>query len=370
MKVAIDVSAVPAQPAGAGVYVLRLVEALAATGDVELDVVARRDDGVRWATLAPDARVWAAAPTRRSVRLGWEQVAGGRLARRLEVDVWHGPHYTMPLRVRPAVVTIHDLTFFDHPEWHERSKVPYFRAMIRASAARAAGLVCVSRHTADRLAAVVRPRAPVAVVPHGVDHERFSPEPDPDDAGRLAAIGVRPPFVAFVGTLEPRKGVPALVRAVARLAPAHPELQLVLAGLPGWGADEIDAAVAGAPAMAGRVVRTGYVDDPTRTALLRGASVVAYPSLEEGFGLPVLEALAVGAPVVTTTGSAMEEVAGDAALLVPPGDQGALADALEAVLAGGPDVDRRRAAGPRVAARYTWEASAVGHVRAYREAAS
>jgi len=180
---------------------------------------------------------------------------------------------------------------------------------------------------------------------------------------------VRPPFVAFVGTLEPRKGVPALVRAVDRLALTHPDLQLVLAGKPGWGVDEVEAALAGAPALEGRVVRTGYVDDPTRTALLRGASVVAYPSLEEGFGLPVLEALAVGAVVVTTTGSAMEEVADGAALLVPPGDEAALAGALEAVLAGGPDVERRREAGPRTAAPYTWEASAAGHLKTYAEAA-
>jgi len=160
------------------------------------------------------------------------------------------------------------------------------------------------------------------------------------------------------------------VRAVARLAPGSPDLQVVLAGRPGWGSAEVESAIAAAPELAGRVVRPGYVDDATRTALLRGAGVVAYPSLEEGFGLPVLEALAVGGLVVTTTGSAMEEVAGDAAVLVPPGDEAALAAALEAALAAGPDGERRRAAGPRVAAGYTWAASASGHVKAYAEAAA
>ena len=104
MRVAIDVSAVPAQPAGAGVYVLRLVEALAAGGEVDLDLVARRDDGPRWAVLARGARVLAVAPERRPVRLAWEQAAGSRVARRLGADLWHGPHYTMPLRVSPAQI--------------------------------------------------------------------------------------------------------------------------------------------------------------------------------------------------------------------------------------------------------------------------
>jgi len=118
----------------------------------------------------------------------------------------------------------------------------------------------------------------------------------------------------------------------------------------------------------GRVVRPGYVEDAAVAVLLRQAAAVAYPSLEEGFGLPVLEALACGAAVVTTTGSAMEEVAGGAALLVAPGDDAGLADALEALLSGGAEADRCRRAGPPVAATYTWAASASGHLAAYRQA--
>jgi len=331
--------------------------------------VARRGDDGRWTALAPRAHIAAVAPVRRPLRLAWEQARGPGLADRLRPDLWHGPHYTMPLRATvPAVVTVHDLTFFDHPEWHERWKVRYFGRMIPASAARARALVAVSAHTAHRLEAVVRPRCPVLVVPHGVDAGRFSPEPAPDDLDRLAALGVRPPFVAFVGTIEPRKDVPALVRAMARLAPRHPEVQLVLAGGAGWGAEALDASLAAAPVLAGRVVRPGYVEDATVTALLRRAAAVAYPSLEEGFGLPVLEALASGAAVVTTTGSAMEEVAGGAALLVAPGDDAALAGALESLLAGGAEADRCRQAGPPVAATYTWAASAQGHLAAYRRA--
>jgi glycosyltransferase involved in cell wall biosynthesis len=361
IRVAVDVSAIPAQPAGAGVYVLRVVEALAARDDVSLELVARSDDGARWRALAPAAEVRAVAPGPRPLRLAWEQLAGPALAR--NADVWHGPHYTMPvLAWTPRVVTIHDLTFFDHPEWHEASKVRFFRRMIKASARWADVLVCVSDHTARRLEAVLRPEAPVVVASHGVDHERF--RPDGDDDAVLARLGVDGTFVAFVGTIEPRKAVPALVRAVARL---DPSVRLVLAGRPGWGADQVDAAIAAA-GIGDRVVRLGYVEDDVVPALLRRAAAVAYPSLEEGFGLPALEALACGAALVTTTGAAMEDVVEDAARLVAPGDDAALTEALADLVTGGPDVDRLRARGPEVAAPHTWARSAERHVEAYRAA--
>jgi len=364
LPVALDVSAVPAQPAGAGVYVLRLVEALAATRALDLELVAAVGDHRRWEHAAPEARVHAVAPGRRPVRLAWEQAQAPALARRLG-GLWHGPHYTMPLRADvPTVVTIHDLTFFDHPEWHERAKVVYFRRMIRESAQRADTLVCVSQYTAARLYDLLAPSVPVEVITHGVDHRRFRPG-DEDDLELLAGLGLRPPFVAFTGTLEPRKNVPALVRAMARLAPTHPGLQLVLAGHRGWGGAEVDAAVA-TSGLGDRVVNLGYVDDAVLPALYRQAAAVAYPSLEEGFGLPALEALACGAAVVTSSGSAMEEVAGEAALLVRPGDEAGLTEALEALLAGGPEVARLRQAGPVVAKDHTWAQAAGRQVEVYR----
>ena len=364
LPVAMDVSAVPAQPAGAGVYVLRQVEAAAFSQGLDLELVAAVGDRQRWEVAAPEARVHAVAPGRRPVRLAWEQAQAPALARRLG-GLWHGPHYTMPLRANvPTVVTIHDLTFFDHPEWHERAKVVYFRRMIRESAERADTLVCVSQYTAARLHALLSPRIPVEVITHGVDHRRFRTG-DEDDLARLGTLGVRAPFVAFTGTLEPRKNVPALVRAMARLAPAHPELQLVLAGHRGWGGAEVDATVA-TSGLDERVVNLGYVEDEVLPALYRQAAAVAYPSLEEGFGLPALEALACGAAVVTSSGSAMEEVAGGAALLVRPGDEGGLTEALEALVAGGSEVEDLRRAGPVVAKGHTWAAAAERQLEVYR----
>ncbi len=367
MRLLLDVSAVPSRPVGAGVYAVNLARELTAAG-LDVHLAARCSDGERWAELAPAATVHAVAPDRRPARLAWEQLGAPGLARRVRPDVWHGIHYTMPLRVDvPCVVTVHDLTFFDHPEWHERSKVAFFRPMLRLSATRAAALVAVSRHTAARLEAVLTPDAPVVVAPHGVDHHRFRPG-RLDDAGDLAVLrdlGVRRPYVAFQGTIEPRKDLPTLVDAFADAARGRPDLRLVLAGRDGWRTGAVRHAIERS-GVATRVLRPGYTPNAAVPALYRQAEVVAYPSLEEGFGLPALEALACGSPLVSTLGSAIEEVVDDAALLVPPGDVASLAGALDALLRDTALADTFRAAGPRRAADATWYRSAQQHIDAYR----
>ena len=370
MRVLVDVSSVPHQPVGAGMYVVELVSALDRSGEVELSLLARADDPDRWVDLAPSATVHAVAPTSRPARLVWEQVRGPRLATELGIDVWHGPHYTRPLRATvPSVVTVHDLTFFDHPEWHERTKVAYFQRVIPPAVRNASAIVAVSAFTASGVRDRFDPVAPVYVAPHGVDHDRFRTDADADtDAERLRTIGVRSPYVAFVGLLEPRKNVPALVEAFARVSADRPNLRLVLAGGDGWGARAVRHAVA-TSGVASRILRPGYVPAATVPALLRNAEIVAYPSLTEGFGLPALEALACGATLVSTTGSAVEEVAGDAALLVPPGDVDALASALDWLLADPHARIDLSLRGPARAADYTWDASAAIHLEAYRHAA-
>jgi glycosyltransferase involved in cell wall biosynthesis len=386
VRVSVDVTAVPASPVGAGRYTIDLVGALAARRDVALALWCRRGDASRWQSVVipnappgtppgsgpvtpPDVR--AVAPRPRPVRLAWEQVRLPGLLRSASVVVHHGPHYTMPRRSEvPCVVTIHDLTFFDHPEWHERSKVWVFRRAIREAARRADALVCVSAQTASRLQERLSPRSRVFVVPHGVDHRRFRPD---DDAGADEKIrhglGVRPPYVVFLGTIEPRKAAGVLLRAFDLVAPARPDLSLVLVGRSGWGAGDVDRALADMHSGA-RVRRLGYVPDEALPALLRGAAAAAYPALDEGFGLPALEALACGAPLVTTLGTPMAELARDCATLVAPGAVDELAEALRMVIDRGSAIEVLRRRGLAVAATYTWEASAAGHMAAYRAAAS
>lgn len=369
VRVLIDVSAVPDEPVGAGMYIMNLVAALDAGAEVDLELLARRGDRARWRKTAPRARVHAEVPSFRPLRLAWEQFGGPRLARARSVDVWHGPHYTLPLRFDGAqVVTVHDMTFFEHPEFHERAKVAFFQRMIRASVARARVIVAVSDDTARRLQRILEPSAPVVVAPHGVDRSRFRPSADASvidaDLEALAAVGVVPPFLAFVGTLEPRKNVPGLIEAFSRSAAHHPGLSLAIAGRAGWGARDVDHAIRQSH-LGDRIRLLGYAAPDLLPRLYRQAAAVVYPSHAEGFGLPALEALACGAPLVTTAGTPMAEVAGDAAVLVTAGDGRMLAEAVERVLTDDGLSARLREGGPRVAGRYSWGVCARAHLDAY-----
>jgi len=355
MRVLLDARPIPAHRLGVAQYVLRLV-ALAARR-CELEVLAKASDV---GDIDAPTRVVRDLP--RPLRLAAEATWDGWRVNRLRPDVFHGVHYALPPGLRvPATVTFHDATILTMPEVHERSKQLWFQRAIPTGIRRADRVICVSESA--RQGAIDHAGADPArthTVPLAVDHDRYRPTDGPrPEAVRRVCDG---PYVLWVGALEPRKDVPTLVDAFERIAADVPHA-LVLMGPDAWGAEAITDRIARSP-VADRIVRTGWVDEDDKPGWYQHAEAFAYPSLAEGFGLPVLEALACGVPTVTTTGSACEEVAGDAALLVAPGDAGALADALLRAL--GPDSGRLRAAGPAQAARYTWEATADGTVDVWR----
>jgi glycosyltransferase involved in cell wall biosynthesis len=368
LRVSLDVTAIPTNPAGAGRYVVELARHLAFREKMDLLTLTRKADGQRWRDLNADISVKPVAPNARPLRLLWEQISMPAVLNRIGARVHHGPHYTLPERSKiPAVVTIHDMTFFDHPEWHEKAKVKFFQRAIRVATEKAQALVAVSDDTAVRL----RERfgdVEVTVIPHGVDHARFKPEIDPTDVALLRSFEIPSRYVAFVGTLEPRKDVPSLLAAFDRVAAREPDLFLVLAGGRGWH-DQQFINARKQMKFGSRVLQTGFVPDSLIPPLLRNAVAVAYPSLAEGFGLPALEALACGAPLVTTTGSAMQEVVGDAALLISPGDVEALTEALTRLLNDETEAKRLRTRGPEIAAPYTWATTAGRHEELYRRVA-
>lgn len=366
MRLGLDVSAVPPQVAGAGRYIVELARRLPGHG-VTTTLVTRRSDVDRWRAWSPESTLASVVPDGRAPRLVYEAWKLGMGPAASGVDVWHSPHYTMPhRRVRPTVVTIHDLTFFSNPEWHERSKVTFFRRAILYAAQHADVLISVSDFTARQLDQLIPDHAPVVVAPHGVDLDTFRLGDD-HDGERLAGLGlaVDTPYVFFLGTFEPRKGLDVLLDAFEVVSNADPDVELWLAGQVGWGVEELESRIARHPASR-RIRRLGFVDEAVLPALLRRARCVAYPSRGEGFGLPVLEALACGSLVVTSSGTVMSEVAGDDAVFAAPGDASALASALLTQL--DRDDDERRTLGQRARSRaehFTWEASMTMHLSAY-----
>lgn len=371
MRLLVDATAVPDDRGGVGRYVDDLVPALVRAGaDV---VVACRPSGVgALASSGAQVHEVADALDRRPVRLAWEQVGLPALARRVRPDVLHSPHYTLPVAAGvPVVVTLHDATFFSDPQWHLPVKARFFRAATRVAAARADALVVPSAATRDAVLAAVPAAARRAdrfhVAWHGVDRAVFRPVDDEQRRAVLARVGVATPPVVFLGTLEPRKNVVALVDGWVRAcAGVQDPPALVLAGARGWD-ETIDAAVARVPEHL-QVVVPGYVPLDDLAGLLGGAVVVAYPSLGEGFGLPVLEAMACGAAVLTTRRLSLPEVGGDAVAYTDP-DARSIGDALARLLAdpaGRVDLGRRALAR---AALFTWDASARVHLAAFEGAA-
>ena len=323
-------------PGGTGRYTAELLPALTATappGWTVSAVTARHAGGLpgaRELPLPPRALVAA-------WQLGLPLWPGG--------DAVHAPTPLAPPRVprdRTLTVTVHDTVPWTHPDTLTPRGVRWHRAMIARAAERATGLVVPTRAVADDLATRVAVRAPVTVAGHGVA-EVFTRSDLPD------LPGLPPRFVLAVGTVEPRKGVDVLIRAMERVG-----VPLVLAGQPGWGG--LDPVALAGDRVDVRVL--GRLGDRELAAVLRRAAVLAAPSLAEGFGLPVLEAMAAGVPVVHSDAPALVEVAGGAGLRVPRGDAAALADALNEVLSSPQRaadlVDRGRA----VATAFSWRRAA------------
>jgi glycosyltransferase involved in cell wall biosynthesis len=370
LRVLVDATGVPADRGALGRYVDGLIGALGTTG-IELAVACQLADEERYRRLAPEAAI-VAGPVglgHRTERLAWEQSGLPLVAQRVSADVLHMPYYSMPLRAGlPTVVTVHDITFFTDPERYTVTSARSLKSATMTAASQATRLIVPSNATRDELVRMldVDP-AKIDVAYHGVDHNLFH-RPSPEQVTHVTArLGLRgKPYVAFLGSLTPRKNAPAVVRGwSAAVADLENPPALVLGGGGGW-SEELDEAVAAVPPNL-RLVRPGYLPFADLPGFLGGALVVAAPSRGEGFGLAVLEAMACGAPVLTTNRTSLPEVGGGAVAYTEP-DGESIALALRALL---DDPQRRTAlgeAGYTRAREFTWEASAAAHAASYKRA--
>ncbi|HUP63905.1 MAG TPA: glycosyltransferase family 1 protein [Thermoanaerobaculia bacterium] len=282
----------------------------------------------------------------------WQQMVLPRVLETLHSEVLWGPHGTLPLRCPiPAVVSMHDLSSITTPFRHRFRTILAFNTFVRQSLEKAAFIAAVSGATADAVArGFGLARSRIEIVPNGVGEEFY----------RAASPALLPPglepgsYILFAGTMEPRKGIEDLIDAWEAL-PERPTL--VLCGSKGWGLSRLRSRIA-VLIEKGEILMPGFVSRETLIALEQHALIFVYPSRDEGFGLPPLEAMAAGTPVIATLAGAIPEITGDAALLVPPGNPSALAAAMRRLLGSSAAREDLVARGQQRARVFTWDRSA------------
>jgi glycosyltransferase involved in cell wall biosynthesis len=365
MRIAFDCRTVTAPKTGDRTYTLNLSRALA-MGDQENEYF--------FYTWEATGLVHYGRPNVHSVvlpawpRWTWTPLVFPRDLARRRVDVAHVQYIIPPVAPCPVVTTIHDVAFRRFPHLFPLKHRLLLNWLIPLSARHAAAVITVSESTKRDLVEFYQiPLEKIAVTPNAVDPV-YQPM-DRSQARRSAQrrLGVPIPYLLSVGVLQPRKNLPRLIRAYNRIAASIPQ-RLVLVGKEGWANEELREAVAEAPPGL-EPYFTGYVADADLPTLYAGADLFVYPSLYEGFGLPPLEAMACGTPVLTSNTSSLPEVVGDAGVTVDPRDERAIASAIERILSDARLRERLAEAGIRRAAEFTWERTAQQTVEVYRTAA-
>jgi glycosyltransferase involved in cell wall biosynthesis len=367
VRVAIDVTSLIGERTGVGHVTAAFVEhlahrddvslvAYAVTGNVALAHTVARPPGIPLRVTRVPARVLLTA---------WRSTGRPRIERWTgPVDVVHGTNFVVPPTRAAALATVHGVAFLRDPHIVARQSRRYV-GLLRAAVHRGATIQVFSDVVASEVQARlgVAPSRVVRIYP-GIASEA-SPRGAGGDAGKGHDLAGADRYVLALGTIEPRKNLPRLIEAFDNVAETDPTLQLVVAGPDGWGTSEFAAAVRAAPNR-DRIRRVGYVDDVARRDLLAGATVLAYPSLDEGFGHPPLEAMKSGVPVVAARAGALPEILGDAALLVDPLSVEELAAALRLVVSDADTSRRLVAAGIEQAGRYSWRRATDDLVACYR----
>ncbi len=370
MHIGIDAHAIGAQQGGNETYISNLITALAETDQENRYTLylASHSAAEQWRSRFPNVDVRLLPPPTPLVRV---PVALAFELRRRTVDVLHVQYTAPPFCPVPVIATIHDLAFEHLPETFTRRGKTQLRLTVRRTARHAARIATVSEFSRQDIIHTYQIAPEKVVVTHNGVEARFTPCSQSDNEGEEVRrrYGISKEFLLAVGSLQPRKNLVRLLRAYTRLRSTHPEFtpQLVIAGRRLWLTDEIFAEIAHQP-WAGDVIVTGYVADEELPALYRAASALVYPSLFEGFGLPPLEAMACGTPVITSNTSSLPEVVGEAALLVDPYNENELADAMLRIIIDQPLRAQLRARGLSRAGLFTWRAAAEKTLQLYRDA--
>ena len=373
MKIGLDASSLPANVAGAGKYVCGLIQGLAQI-DARNEYVVFVKSGTQnfFAALPDHFRIFQLPNFSRPSRLLWQHLAAGNEGRQCRLDIWHGLHYSLPHfhGAMRTVSTFHDVAFFLHPQLYPPVKRLYFQQTIRRAWNVADAVISVSHSTANdarRLFGEKNDSAPrrLHVVHSGVD-ERFFSAVRPEKIARVRnRYALSAPYILFVGTLEKRKNLPLLIAAFRRLRGlGYRDLLLVLAGLPSNGQAEVEKAIA-RENLNDAVRCLGYVADADILPLYQGAQLFVLPSMHEGFGFPLLEAMACGVPALAANNSAMRELAADQDMLCF-GEAEVWANKMEQMLFNTRLRQKLIARGLKQAREFSWQQTAWATLQVYK----
>ncbi len=364
MRIGVDTRLLYYQPAGIGLYAARLLRALAALDpENQYTVLQSRKDRCTLAQAPNFVRRDLLTPPHHRL----EQATLPLELAPLRLDLLHSPDFIPPLRWRGlSVITIHDLAFLRLPHLLTEESRRYY-GQTSAAVKRADAILATSESTRRDLADLIGVNPARVTVTYQAANERFYPLADPDRLAALrASLGLTDEVVLFVGTIEPRKDLPTLLRAFAAMRQSRPQTSLVIAGRPGWLCQQVFD-LADELRLGNSLRFLTNVPSGDLPALYSAARLFVLPSLYEGFGMPVLEAMACGTPVICTNVASLPEVAGDAAVLVPVGDPDALAQAMLSCLSNPArlaDMSRR---GLAQAARFSWAETARLTLNVYRQ---
>jgi glycosyltransferase involved in cell wall biosynthesis len=367
MRVAFDLRPSLSKPTGVGAYVLSLARRLPIVAP-EMEFiffsasVRERYPDRRWPgnVRLVDRRLPVRALNFAWNRLGWPPI--DLLFRGESVDLVHSPHpLIVPGRRAKHIVTLHDLFFLKHPEWTRAEIRRDYAPLVREHARRADGVICVSEFTASEARLLLElPEEKIAVIPNGIDPIFKDPIPEAEVEAVLTRRRLPRGGILYVGTEEKRKNLVTLAMAYMGLARRRPDVPpLVLVGPGSYWAQ-------GGSVVGPQIRATGYLERREIRALMAASAVLVLPSLEEGFGLPVAEAMAAGVPVVCSRGSALEEVAGGAATLVNPHDTDSIAHGIERILDDKAYAEDQRQRGLAQSRKFDWDVAARQTVDFYR----
>lgn len=369
MKVALNAMQVRAAKSGVGQYIHGLVEALLQQEHFDRFVLycsAQNIENYQFKAKNLETIAWGMHERSKYLRLLYESLRFPKEVLSQEVDVLHGlSNFLPPKKVCPYVVTIHDLSYHVQPERCPFVRRQYWYAMTRRTVSLADRIITVSENSRRDIERFFPAAAPkITVIPNAA-HPRFRPVEYGREKSAVAARGIVRPYILFVGTLEPGKNVSRLIRAFDMLSGDFPDHLLLIAGDRGWLYQDIYRAAYRAKARE-RIQFLGHLPDSDIVDFLNFCDVLAFPSLYEGFGLPPLEAMACGAPVVASEVSSIPEVVGDAAVLADPFSERDLAKAIRRVLSDDSLREELRQKGIERAAQFTWAKAARETLQVYR----